>query len=125
MSDCFARFLGQFCHELIILIQCVGEYENDTLGRRRDYFAVRADARRSGEAAKVSAAEEYKYSLSDDRSPETKDKSSYTSLGDVIFRRVQNYKLVAKTDAARKPHFLSMSLTKPLERRLSTGIRSC
>ncbi|WP_230630655.1 hypothetical protein [Sphingomonas sp. Leaf37] len=64
------------------------------------------------------AKQTYAYTLTATGSPETKDRNSYPSLGDVTFTRVQKYKLVGTTDVTRQPHFLVISVTKKVGKKI-------
>lgn len=60
----------------------------------------------------------YEYSLVEEGSPETTNKNTYEALGDMLFTRTQKYKLVAQSDPARKPHFLIISVTKSIGKKV-------
>lgn len=85
------------------------------------YFVIAMAASCLAGCQKVSSQsgeEAYTYTLTEDGSAETRDRHEYASLGDVTFSRVQKYKLVAQTEAARKPHFVVLSVTKKVGKKV-------
>jgi hypothetical protein len=60
----------------------------------------------------------YEYTFAESGPPETRDRRVWESLNDVTFSRVQKYKLVGKTDITRTPHFVVISVTKRLGKKV-------
>ncbi len=72
----------------------------------------------SGQNALSSTVKPYEYALTEDGPAETQQSAKYESLGDMTFTRMQKYKLVARSDAARAPHFLVLSVTQTVGKKI-------
>lgn len=81
-------------------------------------LCVAASVAGCGRDQSLPANEAYEYTLSEDGPADTRDRQTYESLGDVTFTRNQKYKLVGQTEASRMPHFVVLSITKRIGKKV-------
>ncbi|WP_294302756.1 hypothetical protein [uncultured Sphingomonas sp.] len=65
-------------------------------------------------------ANAYRYTFTEEGSPETSNRQVFDSLGDVTFTRTQKYRLSGKSEAARQPHLLALTYTKTVGQKVIT-----
>jgi len=64
------------------------------------------------------ATGKFEYTVAEDGSAQTSDRRTYDSLGDKTFTRNQKYKITAKSEDARRPHLLLISVTQTIGKKV-------